>query len=354
MGAYRYILAVLVALSHSVGFIQGWDTGVVAVISFFLLSGYVMTVLVEKHYSSIERIPGFYLDRAARLFPQFLFYLLVAAVSVYALGVNNGMGGGDHYTSVDWVLNIFMLPLGYNFWGQVAGIDFRTAIAPTWSLGLELTFYIMVPWVLLLSKSSARIIVPSMISMVVFVLAFMGWINTDIFGYRLLCGNLFVFLVGASFYYGTRALNRFILFVWLGSVTTFILVMSSDKLYQLHWNKEVNLGLLLGIPMVWVLHSKRFSSIDEFLGNMSYGIFLNHLLIIPVMIDKFGIPVIGHEVFTDYRWANFLILMIVSNVLSFITYHIIELPALRWRRRIREASAAGQGRVSSKAAGLGT
>jgi peptidoglycan/LPS O-acetylase OafA/YrhL len=71
MGAYRLLLAVVVMLYHSDIHIAGRESGAIAVISFYLLSGYVMTALIERHYFGNAR--GFYLDRAMRLFLSFCF-----------------------------------------------------------------------------------------------------------------------------------------------------------------------------------------------------------------------------------------------------------------------------------------
>lgn len=48
MGAYRLLLALLVALSHMGVKFWGVNLGVVAVISFFIISGFVMTSLIER------------------------------------------------------------------------------------------------------------------------------------------------------------------------------------------------------------------------------------------------------------------------------------------------------------------
>ncbi len=67
MGAYRLLLAVLVAVSHMGKLFMGFNPGVVAVISFLLISGFVMTSLIERNYKAPEKIGRFYLDRALRL-----------------------------------------------------------------------------------------------------------------------------------------------------------------------------------------------------------------------------------------------------------------------------------------------
>jgi hypothetical protein len=63
----RLALAVCVLFSHFGLFVGGYDQGQSAVIGFFLLSGYVMTLLLGKHYPKLWQAPGFYVDRLARI-----------------------------------------------------------------------------------------------------------------------------------------------------------------------------------------------------------------------------------------------------------------------------------------------
>lgn len=197
MGLYRFFLAVMVAISH-VGFsFYGYNPGVVAVISFYLLSGYVMTMLIERHYKHPSAISTFYLDRAARLFPQFMFYMALASVFIYFYKVDSPFI--SQLSLPKWVLNFFMLPQGfYMYWA-----DGALVIPQTWSLGLELTFYLVIPWILVYC-SQKQIYVLAGMSFLVFLAAYIGRINTDYFGYRLLPGTLFMFLVGSSFFYNGK------------------------------------------------------------------------------------------------------------------------------------------------------
>ncbi|MDY0313038.1 MAG: hypothetical protein RBR20_13065, partial [Desulfobacterales bacterium] len=77
-GTYRLILAVLVALSHIGITIGHLNPGVIAVVGFYLISGYVMTGLLRTHYDRIDKVGHFYLDRFLRLFPH---YAVVAALT---------------------------------------------------------------------------------------------------------------------------------------------------------------------------------------------------------------------------------------------------------------------------------
>jgi len=86
MGIFRLLLAISVLISHTQRTYFGLNLGVVAVISFLMLSGFVMTILIEKHYNSSRLVPSFYLDRAMRLQPQYLFYLLLFTLYYFLVG----------------------------------------------------------------------------------------------------------------------------------------------------------------------------------------------------------------------------------------------------------------------------
>lgn len=48
-----------------------------------------MTMLIEKYCKRPSVIRTFYLDSAARLFPQFLFYMVLASVFIYFAKVDS-------------------------------------------------------------------------------------------------------------------------------------------------------------------------------------------------------------------------------------------------------------------------
>lgn len=110
MGFYRLLLAIAVLLSHiGIGF-HG-DLGVSAVVSFFLLSGYVMTALVDRHYNERSRILTFYLDRAMRLCPQFFFYLSLSLILIWIAHPVSPYLTGISLKKI--LLSLSMLPLNF-------------------------------------------------------------------------------------------------------------------------------------------------------------------------------------------------------------------------------------------------
>ncbi len=71
LGTFRLFLAMLVASSHTGLSLAGLNPGVMAVVGFYLISGYVTAGLMARHYSDPSQVSSFYLDRAIRLLPQY-------------------------------------------------------------------------------------------------------------------------------------------------------------------------------------------------------------------------------------------------------------------------------------------
>ncbi len=186
MGYFRLLLAYAVVASH-IGISAGaFDVGEIAVVSFFLLSGYVITALIDRHYPDLRAIGLFYLDRALRLYPQFLFYSLATIIAVEAFGLRHQWLSSPPSLSSD-LAQLTMAPLNF-------AERFPNMLLPQgWSLGLEMTFYAVFPLVLIPDKRPPV----AYVSAVIFGCAYCGKLPPDWFAYRLLPGILFVFALGS-------------------------------------------------------------------------------------------------------------------------------------------------------------
>ncbi|MBE8971406.1 acyltransferase, partial [Nostocales cyanobacterium LEGE 12452] len=145
MGIYRFLLSIFVAISHTGVLINGLNPGVIAVISFFLISGYVMTALISKNYFEPKKIVWFYLDRILRIYPQYLFNIIAVLIIYSVFGLNS------HYlskpTEIGLLQNLLIIPMGFYMIPWVG--DKFMIIPPAWSLGLEGCFYILIPFLLI-------------------------------------------------------------------------------------------------------------------------------------------------------------------------------------------------------------
>lgn len=87
------------------------------------------------------------------------------------------------------------------------------------------------------------------------------------------------------------------------------------------------IGIVTGAPIVAVLVKLGSGKVDQILGNVSYGMFLNHFILIWIA-QKIGITVWGASEMTA--------LLIVSFFIGWATYHFIERPLIAYRRNIRK------------------
>ena len=324
LGSLRLLLALTVALSHANFRIGSLNPGVVAVIGFYLISGYVMAGLIRRHYQQPGKALAFYLDRAIRLLPQYLVYASLTLVwHRYTESNSYHLGGAP--TSGDLINNLLIVPLNYYMWN---GSDHYTLIPPAWSLGAEIQFYLIAPMLLLWPK---RLLVIGVLSFLVYLSALGGLINSDWYAYRLLPGVLFFFLLGAWLQYQPHQKNSTggaVTATVAVIVTTLILIALQyfNKLNQ-PYNAETLLGLMIGISLLHTLANYPRNKLDDLAGDVSYGVFLNHFLILWTIYPQ-GIEVAEHPGFLS-----------ISLGLAWLTHRYIEQPLLKWRHNLRLVSA---------------
>ncbi len=322
MGTYRFLLAIIVALSHmGVTFLGGHNPGVVAVISFFLISGFVMTGLVRSYYSDYRKVSMFYLDRMARIFPQYLFFMLMAAAGYLILGFSSPYLSGVSIAGL--LANLVVVPLDFFMYSTT--IKGCTFIPQAWSLGLELTFYLLFPFILIGGYRNVWLI----LSILIWFIAAFGLANTDVWGYRLLPGTLFIFLLGSYIFDNRKPSLKH-----PAAATLVLMAVCATWLFHMGrmaepYNFEVLLGLFVGVPAVFLLAGLGRKNWDDRLGNLSYGLFLSHFLVIWI----FGLLGVAHDA------AGIVMMMASSVALAYFGYVAVEHPVLQWRRGLRRAIA---------------
>lgn len=324
MGTLRFALALAVLLSHVGLTVQGLNPGVLSVIVFYAISGYVMSALIARHYASAARTPHFYLDRLSRLYPQYALYATGAALWFYSVGHTTPFLQ-QAAQPTDWLNNLLIVPLNFYMFN---GADRFTLVPPAWSLGAELLFYALAPW---LWRHWSLAIALALGSLGVQAMAWHGLIQTDWWGYRLLPGILWVFVLGMALQRLQTPRPQRARQIALATPLLVAAVwgyLSFKGLLAQPYHREVLLGLALGIPLLHWLSQAQGSvlrqRIDQQLGDLSYGIFLNHFLIMWL----FGLSAPQHA----WQWAA---LMVASIVFSALSQRLIERPVLLWRRKWR-------------------
>lgn len=320
MGTLRLVLALAVLLSHADWRLFGLNQGVIAVIGFYLISGYMMAGLLHRHYGRPERVPMFYADRALRLFPQYLLYA-GATLAWHLWSGERTPFLTREPTAADLLNNLLVVPLNYYMYN---GADAYTLIPPGWSLGAELQFYLIVPFIVLWPRVGVAL---AALSIAMHALALHGVLHTDWYGYRLLPGVLWVFAAGMLMFHWHRASPRRAAMLAWGAPLAALLLLSYLRAQGLHsapYHQEVLAGWGLGLPLLHWLARCRGGRWDELAGDLAYGVFLNHFLLIWLLFPEAGRTPL-----------QLTALAATSVALSFASQRILERPVLMLRRRMR-------------------
>ncbi len=313
-GYLRFFLATLVLLSHLGITFYGANPGVAAVVIFYILAGFVVSSLFSKVF--ISKTPvylAFYYERALRIFPQYIFIVILTLLFLFLTKY-----GSPKYELTALLNNLLVIPLNYYMLLENSILQEPKwwLVPPAWSLGVELQAYLVLPLIIYFKPVKIAV---AILSLGVFFVANLAYISTDFFGYRLLPGVLFIFILGLSIYRNTSQNTKADLFdkffPVLVYITMIVLLITLAMLNILHSSdmRETIMGILIGIPIVTHLAKSKIKlPMNHFLGDLSYGMFLSHFLAIWILeyysfIDK------STEIYL-YSLTVFLISLLISLV----------------------------------------
>lgn len=306
MGFLRTILAIAVVFAHlpwGGGYV--FVGGVHAVKLFYLISGYLIAHVIATNETYKEPLK-FYLNRILRLYP--IYYAVALLSLIAAILINQKFF--DLYrnipSSADALLifsNLFLFGQdwvmfsGINDGHLVATTDFRMSDFPlhtgllvpqAWTLGIELSFYALAPFVL---RSKRMIFALLIFSLLIRAFLFIiGLGNSDPWNYRFFPAELSLFLLGSlsnqyllPFWKRVIASSRFKAVPRLATC----LVISLVLFYFLIPVREIIKAPLLFsafivfLPLAFLYQGT--SKIDQAIGELSYPIYICHLLVIRII-----------------------------------------------------------------------
>jgi peptidoglycan/LPS O-acetylase OafA/YrhL len=302
LGTLRVFLAAMVALSHTLIFlpesnkqISQWIglgdkfdfahfLGACSVSGFFIISGFVMTQIIYRHYGKLGRPTlYFYLDRFLRIFPQFLFFLALTLIFDLGFHLGNaylrGAGGWSNF-----LMSAALVPLNYAEY--IPAIVNHQLMPQAWSLALEEQYYWLFPLLILDPYIAAGI---AIISYGIFFFASNQahyFYYQSLFIFRFLPGVLFIFMFGKfladyNLRPGWRTLSGMALIV-IGCAAN-ILFHTQDTFFK--WiSFSASIGVIVFGPLIYALSCMPRRKWDTFLGNSAYGVFLSHYFFLFIFV----------------------------------------------------------------------
>jgi peptidoglycan/LPS O-acetylase OafA/YrhL len=311
-GILRVSLAFLVLISHLQLYIAGLNQGVTAVVIFYILAGHVVTFLYLKRFNL--NTFKFYIDRFIRIFFIYWFISIIYLIFLIITHFGNPI-----FTPTNLILNFSLIPVNYYMYLHDLLVILTSTnppwylIPPAWSLGAEFQFYLLVPILLKYRRLAAVLFV---ISILIYSLANLKILQSDYWGYRLLPGTLFIFMFGIylqRYLYGNILMFEKIL-LYLGYIYIliwFIIIVCIFHFYGTY-TRETMIGILLGIPIVFISLKYRYILHFKFLGNFSYILYLIHFLAIWI-ID-----------FLNLNSFKNILIILLSFILSFFLTLMVE------------------------------
>ena len=314
--------------------------GVFAVFGFFVISGYLMTLIMRDSYGySFFGRRAFVVNRFLRIYPLYWVSILLVALLLVVLG---GQSGLDMHrimrmpsTAVEWFQN---LALFYPAWNPA---DVEPKLLPvSWALAVELFFYLAI--CAGVSRTLRRTLVWVAISLafVVFSVADdMPWRERYI---TFAAGSL-PFSLGALIYHLPKlqaaSLDRL-------AGMLFLLLLANAAAWALRdyatWPQVSEIGFYLNLAITAALVYSIASGgrlyitsrkLDRLIGDYSYPIYLFHW---PLALAV-SVPVFGN---ISHGLPLFVLTCLAVFVFSWAALRVIDKPVQSLRGRVKTSFKA--------------
>lgn len=306
MGSIRTVLALIVLISHG-GLGNAFIGPRTSVQIFYIISGFLISfVLTEAKTYESKKL--FYTNRFLRIYPSYwivaAFSLTIHSITSSVLGTNNIIFDAlsiisDSNKIIIYIVNSIIFGMdtlmfvkvqdGHFAFMKIASYEEHKftqsfIIQPAWSLSIELTFYLIAPFILSSKKRIITILTLSLALRVYLVAIGLG--RFDPWSYRFFPTELAMFLIGSlSHQVWKRWLEERSLLSGNKPTYVFCATLAYFLLFSLIPNRSFNSWAIFLIfpaclPFLFCFQCKyRW---DRSIGELSYPIYIIHM---PVMYN---------------------------------------------------------------------
>ncbi|PIN86211.1 hypothetical protein COV19_05375 [Candidatus Woesearchaeota archaeon CG10_big_fil_rev_8_21_14_0_10_44_13] len=334
-----------------------FNAGDLAVTMFFVLSGFIITFLLlnEKRFFGRISMKNFYMRRILRIWPLYFFvvsiglFILPKISFLYMPGLSESMSGNFIYKSILFML---MLP------NAVLALGWATPfISQAWSIGVEEQFYLVWPWILRSVKRYLWAMVGIIIVMVGLsnFISFLSWHGGTVFGFSKVSLDVLAFLRNYLWIFRISCMA-------IGGIGAYILFCRKDKILNVIFRRDVQLLTLIllfilvynGVYISYVHHEfyslffciiilnvaaneKSILKLSKepliFLGKISYGIYMYHLIAIILSINMMRYMNIADFTKVMPNIELYVMSILLTVGISSLSYFLFEKRFLDMKRR---------------------
>jgi peptidoglycan/LPS O-acetylase OafA/YrhL len=342
-GVLRTVLALMVVCQHLLNLVP---LGQYAVFCFYVISGYLMTLIMQRSYGyTLRGRYRFVTNRFLRLYPMYWFIIGLTALLILFVGGKIARNYNPSLylpsSNIEALANIFMT---FPSWNPIS--FYPRLVPPAWALTVELFFYLLI--CLGISKTFGRVRIWFFVSLAYVVVTYvLGWDDNERY-FPIAAGSL-PFSIGAGIYFYSKGLvsagifskaniparRLFVLLVLNAFAGLYLFNTAACQLSQeLAFYANLALSLLLVYKIasgdrVFGLNGKA----DGLVGDFSYPIYLSHWqanLLVSFLL--FGKPI--HKLSTR-GMESFLVSLVIMFILAGLLILLVDKPIQRLREKIK-------------------
>jgi peptidoglycan/LPS O-acetylase OafA/YrhL len=311
---------------------------------FFVMSAFTLCYTGSKLTLQPKDLAGFYIKRLFRIAP--MYYL--AIVGYYYLSYITNHSGIWHledlagYTKSNILLNILFL----HGFSPAAN---NSVVPGGWSIGCEMLFYILFPFILSLTKISRVYLLPVQIISwlavggLLFVAKLKGHHGLGgeaSFAFYFIANQMSLFIWGILLFYYWQSKTFFKILIW-GSIIGAIVITVFNYSGLSAWAWTI-LPSVIGV--ISCLVAKLFSKVHlnkvfSIIGEVSYSMYISHFTFLFIVIEILSITKFKPE-----SNLTALLVFVVVTLLTFqfskLTYRFIETPFINLGKKYAKMISA--------------
>jgi peptidoglycan/LPS O-acetylase OafA/YrhL len=333
-GILRTILAIFVVLLHVFSIPK---LGNYAVTFFFILSGFLMTLIMHKTYKyNFRGFTYFWSNRILRLYPTYLL-ILILSLFIILISNKNQLNPSMYLpTSIkEWFSNISMI------YFDIVPHKVKPRVVPTsWALTNELFFYFLIS--LGISKTLKRTLFWLGLSILYYVGTYYFY-DIATYRYSAIPASSLPFSIGAVLFWvkNIRFVNsgftQNVIFIsTLTLLFFFNVIYVADSGIVFFSEMAIYINYILASCLIIILFkiniNTKLKRLDTYIGYFSYPIYLSHYLISALYIYFFK---------TNYNsfkldFEDFLFYFLALILFSFFIVHLIDIKIDNLKKRMKE------------------